>query len=254
MKILLLNPNTSTFMTERLAAAASTVLSPGTELVPLTATRGVPYISSRAEAQIAGVIALEMLAEHAESADAAVIAAFGDPGLRAARELFDLPVVGMAEASLLTACMLGERFGIVTFTPRMAPWYADVVRDAGLTARCTGLRTAKTVNGHLNNVQTTMRTELVRLATDSALQDGADVVILGGAPLAGLAFGVRADVPAVCLDPISAAVRQAETLVRLAPEGANRGCFARPPGKESDGLEPGLSAWLAAGPMKETNR
>ncbi len=29
-----------------------------------------------------------------------VIAAFGDPGLIAARELFDLPIVGMAEAAM----------------------------------------------------------------------------------------------------------------------------------------------------------
>mgnify|MGYP000001717361 CR=1 FL=1 len=38
-----------------------------------------------------GAIALEMIAGNLDGADAAIIAAFGDPGLAAARELFDLP-------------------------------------------------------------------------------------------------------------------------------------------------------------------
>jgi hypothetical protein len=108
MKILLLNPNTTAAVTELLHAAAAPVVSPGTELVMATAPRGVPYIATRAEAQIGGAIALEMLAAEAPDVDAAVIAAFGDPGLFGARELFDIPVVGLAEAAMLTAFMLGQ--------------------------------------------------------------------------------------------------------------------------------------------------
>src|SRR5215475_12938448 len=78
MKILLLNPNTTAAVTTRLYEAAAPVAAPGTVLVPLTAPRGVPYIATRAEAQIGGAIALEMLAEHHRAADAAIIAAFGD--------------------------------------------------------------------------------------------------------------------------------------------------------------------------------
>ena len=55
MRILLLNPNTTAAMTDRLLTAAMPVVSPGTILVPMTATRGVPYIATRAEAQIAGL-------------------------------------------------------------------------------------------------------------------------------------------------------------------------------------------------------
>ena len=112
MKILLLNPNTTAAVTDLLLAAGRTAASPGTELIPLTASRGVPYIATRAEAQIGGAIALEMLAE-TEGFDAAILAAFGDPGLLGARELFDFPVIGVSEAAMLTACMLGGQFLIV---------------------------------------------------------------------------------------------------------------------------------------------
>src|ERR1700761_7360695 len=102
MRILGLNPNTTEAVTNLLVAAGTSVAAVSTELVPLTAPRGVPYLATLAEAQIGGAIALEMLAEHHVSADAAIIAAFGDPGLFGARELFDIPVIGMSEAAMLT--------------------------------------------------------------------------------------------------------------------------------------------------------
>lgn len=78
-------------------------------------------------------MAMEMLAERQGQFDAAIIAAFGDPGLFAARELFDAPVIGMSEAAMLTALMLGKRFGIVSFTTQMGPWYTECVEGHGLT-------------------------------------------------------------------------------------------------------------------------
>ena len=130
MRLLLLNPNTTEAVTERLAGTARAAAGAGTQIIPLTAPRGVPFIASRAEAQIAGVVALEMLAEHHGRYDAAIIAAFADPGLFAARELFDAPIVGLAEAAMLTACMLGRRFSIVTFTTSMGPLVQGMRRPA----------------------------------------------------------------------------------------------------------------------------
>ena len=81
--------------------------------------------------------------------DAAIIAAFGDPGLFGARELFDIPVVGMAEAAMLTACMLGKRFAIVTFAQALGPWYQECVESHGLTGRLAGIRM---LDGRFNSV------------------------------------------------------------------------------------------------------
>src|SRR5262245_55914113 len=186
MRILLLNPNTSAPITDRLAAAARTVASPGTTLVPLTAPRGMPYISSRAEAQIGGAIALEMLAEHQFEADAAILAAFGDPGLLGARELFDMPIVGMAEAAMLTACMLGRRFAIVTFAGALGSWYEDCVEMHGLTNRSAGIRTLSESFSSVADVADEKEAKLVELMINTVSEAGADVLILGGAPLAGL--------------------------------------------------------------------
>ena len=84
MRLLLLNPNTTSVLTDRMMTAAERVRAPTTQIAPLTAPRGVPYIATRAEAQIAGAIALEMLPACHDQHDAVIIAGFGDPGLASA--------------------------------------------------------------------------------------------------------------------------------------------------------------------------
>src|ERR1700756_513932 len=140
MKILVANPNTSVGVTDRLVASGKLVTSPGTELIPMTAPRGMPYIATRAEAAIGSAVMLEMLAEKRGTFDASVCAAFGDPGLGGARELFDFPVVGMAEAAMLVACTLGRSFGVVSFSRSLEPWFAEIVAWHGLSARRAAVR------------------------------------------------------------------------------------------------------------------
>lgn len=242
MRILVLNPNTSTGITERLMAAARPAAAPGTALHALTAPRGFPYIATRAEAQIGGAIALEMLAEHQAGFDAAIIAAFGDPGLLGARELFDIPVVGMAEAAMLTACMLGRRFAIVTFAQALGPWYQECVEMHGLMGRLAGIRMLDGAFASVSDVQDEKEELLVQLANAAVRENEADVVILAGAPLAGLAHRVRERIPVPVVDQMAAAVKQAEALVTLQVRKATAGTFRRPAEKSTHGLPTALAA------------
>ncbi len=242
MRLLLLNPNTTTALTERLANSARAVLPEGVALETATAGYGFPYISSRAEAQVAGTIVLETLAARAADWDAAIIAAFGDPGLLAARELFDRPVVGMTEAAMISALSLGERFAFVTFTVRMIPWYEEQVRMAGLASRFAGTFVPEAAMGAVTDIAEDMRGPLAATCRDAARH--ADVLILAGAPIAGLAPLIADEVPAVLLDPIRAAVLQGVTQVRLSTRGAWAGSMARPPAKESTGLAKPLARWF----------
>ena len=244
MNILLLNPNLSQHMTETMLRVAGGVAAPGTRLLSATAASGFPYISSRAEAQVAGATVLDMIATHQGTVDAVVVAAFGDPGLRAARELFDLPVVGLAEAAMLSACMLGQRFAFVTFSRHLAPWFEESVALAGLGSRFAGVRTPAVGFRSVETVQDELFDTLRALVQQAAVEDGADVVVLAGGPLAGLAGRIEG-AAAVLVDPVSAAVCQAEALVRLAPRGAHAGSYARPPAKPSQGLPLALARHIA---------
>jgi len=245
MRILLLNPNTTQELTDRMAVGAREVAAAGTEIVTATAPRGVPYIATRAEAVIGGAVALEMLSEMHQAVDAAVIAAFGDPGLGGARELFPIPVIGVAEAGMLTACMLGRSFAIVTFAQALEPWYRECVAWHGLLSRCAGIRALEGSFRSIEDVQEEKEALLVDLAGRAVREDGADVIILAGAPLAGLAWKVRERIPVPVVDCVAAAVKQLEGLVALHPRKAVAGTFRRPDPKATQGLAPTLADWIS---------
>jgi allantoin racemase len=236
LRILILNPNTTEAVTSLMVEAGQAVASAATELVPMTAPRGFPYISTRAEAQIGGAVALEMLAEVHRSVDAAIMAAFGDPGLLGARELFDMPVVGVSEAAMLTACMVGQRFVIVTFATALCGWYRDCVEMHGLMGRCAGIFALDQAFSSIADVQNENLDSLVALADKVVEEMRADVMIFAGAPLAGLANKVRHRIPVPIIDPIAAAVKQAEALIALGPRKATAGSFQRPAAKTCIGM------------------
>ncbi|WP_428248574.1 aspartate/glutamate racemase family protein [Ferrovibrio sp.] len=239
-KLLFINPNTSASITDRIAAAARQAASPGTQITFETAPHGVPYIATRAEAVIGAQVALEMLAEHQAGHDAAVIAAFGDPGLGGARELLPIPVIGLAEAAMLTACMLGRRFAIVSFAAALGPWYRECVEYHGLAGRLAGIRLLEGDFRSIGDVQDEKENLLVELARQAVQRDEADVIVLAGAPLAGLAGRVADRIPVPVVDGVAAAVKQAEALAALSPRKATQGTFRKPAPKPTDGVAPAL--------------
>lgn len=243
MRILMINPNMTQSMTDTMAQVALETAGDIAQIIPSTATQGFPYISSRAEAQIAGAHVLETIAAHQGEVDAVIVAAFGDPGLVAARELFDVPVVGMAEAAVLTAAMLGERFAVVTFSPHMVRWYQDCVLQTGLGARFTGVRCPENPPESIDNIAIELKGDLIALAGQATAEDGADVIIMGGAPLAGLAPKIAQEANGILIDPIAAATAQAIAMLKLSPNLTNRA--APPATKASTGLSPDLEAIIA---------
>lgn len=245
MKLLILNPNTSDDVTEMIAAAAGLAAAADTELTVRTAKWGLPYIATRAEATVAGHVILEMLADEHAQFDAAIIAAFGDPGLGGARELFDIPVIGISEAAMLTACMLGRRFSIITFSPALQPWYEECIAAHGLTDRCAGVRALEASFTSVGSVQHENEELLLDLANQAITDDGADVVIPAGTPLAGLARRLRDRIDVPVVDLVGSAVKQAELLVALNHRKAVRGTFRRPGAKSSTGLSERLAARFA---------
>ena len=164
MRILVVNPNTTEAATSLMLDAGRASASPGVEVRAITAPRGPPYITGRAEAQIGGAVGLEMLAEARGGCDVAILAAFGDPGLFGARELFEFPVIGISEAAMLTACMLGGRFLIVTFASLLCGWFRDCVAMHRLEDRCAGVVALDHGVGSLEDVRETNWEAFVKLA------------------------------------------------------------------------------------------
>ncbi len=241
MKILVVNPNISDSVSDLIRQEAERAATPGTAVHVLTAPFGVAYIETRAEAAIGAYAALTLLAEHHAGHDAAIIAAFGDPGVPAAREMLDIPVIGITEAALTSACLLGRRFSIVAISRRITAWYRECVEYNGLISRLASIRALDEPLDDIGAVQRD-HAERVKSLCALAIDDGADVIILAGAPLAGLARRVKDEIPVPLVDGVSSAIRHAETLCRLSTGAARAGSFAPPPRKPSRGLPPALAS------------
>ena len=103
MKICLINPNTSAEMTAKIGAAARAVALPDTEIHAVNPSFGAPSIEDHLDDVWAATgVAEQVRAGEAAGCDAHVIACFGDPGLHAAREIANGPVIGIAEAAFHT--------------------------------------------------------------------------------------------------------------------------------------------------------
>lgn len=127
-----------------LARHAAAAMSPGDEVVlhglrpgsygpdfaPIHAIRH-RYLEFLNEAQVCEA-ALE--AER-QGYDAFALACFYDPALRSIRSLVDIPCVGLSETSMLVACSLGHRFGLVSLEESQRAQHEELARGYGLRDR-----------------------------------------------------------------------------------------------------------------------
>lgn len=248
MRLLTVNGNRSPGVTARAVEEAHRAAAPDTEIRGVTARLGANYVRTRADAEIAAHAVLDALAGERGTFDAAVLAISFDPGLFAARQLLDVPVVGMTEASFAVAGLLGERFAVITAGEESRPLYMDLVRRYGVEGRLSALYT----------LDTSARTDLLDVdgfadavvARVEAAARAVDVgsVVLCGAVFAGMARRLRARIPVPLIDGIASGVALAQSLYRmqLAPLRT-----LGSEGREMAGLSPALTALFTGGPGEE---
>lgn len=244
MRILLINGNTTPFVTETAAAEARRVASPGTEIHPVTGTTGAQVITTRFENAIAQREMVALAARHSQGADAVLIAVSYDTALPALRELMTVPVVGMTEAALATAHLIGGRIGLVTMTRRAQPAYRELVEGYGLAVRVCGWRTIDDTRAYAPGDTTAVDELLTEACLDLVERDLAEIIVLLGAVMAGAPLRLQDRVPVPLLDGIACGVAQAEVLVRLNRPKPLVGSYALPGLRHLDGVEPEITDLL----------
>jgi len=217
MRILLVNPNTSTESTAALAALAREAAAPETVIVEATGAFGATLMLSQAEQTIGAHALLDAIACHGEDCDAVIVAAFGDYGVQAAAELFGVPAVSLMDAAFTTLRWLGQPFSIVVVDAVLAP----ALRAAAKLHGCEHLiRDIHGVGCPPDSPQfASTAADLVRgLDTEKA-----DLGLLVGPPLLARQTELKAVSPLPLIDPVSCAVRAAELAARaFGTEGVRR--------------------------------
>ncbi|MFP5368551.1 MAG: aspartate/glutamate racemase family protein, partial [Actinomycetes bacterium] len=129
---------------------------------------------------------------------------------------------------------------------RIKPWYRECVERFGLAGRLASIRSINETLNSIGSGQQDFKETLLALSRQAVAEDGADVVILAGAPLAGLARELAGEIPVPVVDGISAGIRMAEAVAGLQFGPHRAGAFAPPPAKGRSGLSENLDAALTA--------
>ena len=216
MRVLIVNPNTSEGVTQRIDTAAQTAARPGDRFTTVSAVSGPSLIVTSDDATQALDGVLKAIAQHQKNVDGIILASFGDTGIECVRQRTTKPVAGIAHAALTTAAALG-RFAIVSFSPSVAPSLKGIVAHYGLLEHFDAVHVLSDAEwSDPGEIQIELKTPLLRLCRDVAERCGIDAIVLGGGPLAGLAGQFQSEVPVPLIDGTTAAIAQLRGIVESA--------------------------------------
>ena len=227
MRILIVNPNTTLSMTEKIGAAARAVAFPGTEIEAVSPAMGPVSIEGYYDEAfcVPGLLA-ELKKGEARGCDGYVIACFDDPGLDAARQAVRGPVVGIAEAAMHVAALIGTSFTIVTTLARAVPTMEHLARKYGFAAHCRRVRAAEFPVLALEDPDSDAR-GLLRAEISLAVQeDRCESILLGCAGMADLNASLSEEFGLPVIDGVAAATKLVEALVGLKLDTSKIGAYA----------------------------
>lgn len=222
-RLLLINPNTTAAVTERLVTHLAPAMPAGFELEARTASFGAPYIDSEVSHAVATHAVVQAWQDASEDHTAPIagvlIGCFGDPGLFALREACPCPVTGLAEAAFIEAVQIGD-FAIVTGGVRWGPMLQRLAHNLGYGAVLRHIETVAPSGAALLADPHLAQDHLGR-ACEAAARSGAKAIIIGGAGLAGWAERLQPQCPLPLIDSVQAGLRvllsQCSALVRACP-------------------------------------
>lgn len=225
-RALVINPNTSPEMTAEIARTAEVVFSEPWTCEVTPAPAGPESLESWTDYHLASVCVLPLLDNYSD-VDGVVLACFGDPGLFVLKEQCPVPVVGIAEASMSLALLLGAKFGILAGMGRAVELMDSMVQTYGLNERYAGsqslaMRVLEFDHGREKTLDT------LAAASGVLRAQGAEVLLLGCAGLTGFVEELQDRVSMPVIDPVEAGCRALIALVDAGYQTSHVGLFARP--------------------------
>ena len=250
MKIIVVNVNTSTSMTDAIAEAAGRHASPGTTVVTLRPYFGAEAVDCNFESYLSAVAVMDRVLAYDKPYDAVILAGFGEHGRDGLQELIDQPVVEICEASAHVAMMIGHAYSVVTTLRRSVPAIEDRLRLAGLWDRCASVRATGMSTLEVDADPEDAVRAIVAEARRAVEADRAEVICLGCAGMAGLEQAITTELGVPVIDGIGAAVRLAEAVVGLGVQTSKIGAYAPPDAKKITGWP----LWQALGVPRAPGR
>ena len=209
MKILIINPNSSVEMSAAIQNVAEIYANGDFEVKTVPTPNAPEYIDYYTDQALAAPGMMQIVKENEAEYDAFIVACHCDPNLDLLKQITDKPVVGIGEASMKLATMLGHSFSVVSAGKHSIPNKRALIHKYGLDNDSASVRGPKddfddpTVEGpYLNAAQIAMEEDL------------AEVIVLGCAGFAGMSEKMSAELGVPVLDGVVSALIIATGLVK----------------------------------------
>lgn len=229
-KILVINPNTNPKNTKVIADAIDPFVPDGTKVEVVSPARGPIGLESYYHNYLASVNVHERIVEaEKEGYDGVVIACYGDPGIEAAKELVDIPVVGITEASYAYARLLSTKFLVVVSAATAVPRQIRYIKSLGIPdfqydVRPIGL----TVLGVMSDRMSAK--DLIANNCEIALKDtNSELIVMGCSGFSGLRADLEEQLKVPIIDPVVAGVHMCDSLIRMGLAQSKVSTYKTPP-------------------------
>ena len=125
--------------------------------------------------------------------------------------------------------MLGSKFTVLTMTDKRVPSKEAHVRRFKLEGSLASVRPLGMSVAEIEADEKRACAQILKVAKEAAEKDGAEVIVLGCAGMAGYADVVRSDLGMEVIDPSSLALKVTEALVAAGMKQSKRGYYSYPP-------------------------
>lgn len=231
-KILAFNPNTCVEMTEGIEETINKIKLPGFDVTVTSPDFGARSLESFYDYSLASFAMLRYLEMHQEEKyDGILVACFGDPGLYAVKEVCDGLVVGIAEATMASSLLLGQRFSILVASEKAVPMMYDMVGQYGLRDRLASIEPIGISVLDVEHDKEKAIEALTRVGRQ-AVEKGAEVLLLGCAGMTGMKEPIYQELGVPVLDPVEIGYKQLELLLSLGTPKSIAGLYQAPAPKE----------------------
>ena len=209
MKIIIINPNSSAQMTADIDRAAKAYAGDGLEVVTFQVDTAPPFIDTYEDKMKTAPGMLELVRKYEDEADAFIVACHCDPNLDLLKEVSKKPVVGIGEASMKLASMLGHKFSVISTGSASIPNKEALIHSYWLDGYCASVRAPG--DEHADSSAEELFLETSRAAIK---EDGAEVIVMGCAGLCRLTERLEKELGVPVLDGVVCALIIAEGLVK----------------------------------------
>jgi allantoin racemase len=247
-RILIINPNTAKETAETMEAQCRQIAGPDT-FVAATYLKPRPGFSSYkvfsyVDLAICTMESIKVAWRNRHDFDGIIVAGFSDVGVDAMKEILDIPVLGIAEASYHMASLVSHRFAVLTGTSKWTPPKDDYVRALGVETRVASIRSYSEWDE--SDSFEVLKERLLKIARRTMDEDGAEAVILGGGPLVGYGKILQEELGIPVIDPTIAAFKLMESMIDLGYCQSKRNRWSKPLEKLGDasGFIPYDRGWL----------